>query len=69
MNVIFFSMPSENHEPVHLSVVACGDRLEETIVMIKSALIFSKAMLHVHIFADKDLQPQFKSEVSSFICL
>ena len=48
---------------VHLSVVACGDRLEETLTMIKSAVIFTKSQIHLHIFADDVLQIEFKQEV------
>ena len=47
----------------HLSVVACGDRLNETIVMLKSAVLFSREPFHVHIFADDELQPQFLQRV------
>ena len=48
---------------IHLSVVACGERLEETLVMIKSAIILTIAPLHVHIFAEDALQPTFKQQV------
>ena len=47
----------------HLSVVACGDRLNETIVMLKSAAVFSQDHFHVHIFADDELRPQFQQQV------
>lgn len=49
---------------VHLSVVACGDRQEETLIMIKSAVILSSAHVFVHIFADDELQPIFKEQVN-----
>ena len=48
---------------IHLSVVACGDRLEETLVMIKSAVLISEQRIHVHIFADDDLRPKFREEL------
>lgn len=51
---------------MHLAVVACGDRLEETLVMIKSAAILSRAHLIVHIFADEELQPQFAKELNTW---
>jgi len=35
-----------------LSVVACGNRFEEAVTMIKSAVFFSKSPLHIHIFAE-----------------
>ncbi len=52
-----------SQEMVHLSVVACGDRLEETLVMIKSALMFRTGPLTVHIYADDVLRPDFKIQV------
>lgn len=58
------SLYSLSHSVViHLSVVACGDRLEETLIMIKSATLLSRLPIHVHIFADDDLQPQFKQKL------
>ena len=41
---------------MNLAVVACGNRMAETLVMIKSAVLFSHKPIHVHIFADKELQ-------------
>ncbi len=52
-----------SQEMVHLSEVACGDRLEETLVMIKSALMFRTGPLTVHIFADDMLRPDLKIQV------
>ena len=51
---------------VHLGVVACGERLEETLVMIKSAIILSNVYIHLHLFADEDLRPKFKAELDSW---
>ena len=48
----------------HLAVVACGNRLSETLVLLKSAVLLSRAKLFFHIFADDDLQPLFKQAVS-----
>lgn len=43
-------------EPMmHLAVVACGDRLEETLTMIKSAVLLSIKRLRLHIFAEDQL--------------
>jgi len=47
----------------HLSVVACGDRVNETIIMLKSAALFSREPFHVHIFADDELRPEFQQQV------
>ncbi len=46
-------------------MVACLDRVEETLVMLKSAILQTKAKLKFHIYADDDNQPKFKSEVST----
>ena len=51
-------------ERVHLAVVACGERLEETVTMLKSALIFSIKPLQFHIFAEDQLHDSFKGIVS-----
>lgn len=51
--------------PMHLAVVACGDRLEETLTMVKSAILFSIRHLHLHIFAEDQLHASFMEAVSS----
>lgn len=48
----------------HLAVVACGPRLEETLVMLKSAVLFSLKPLHFYIFAEDDLHDHFRNAVS-----
>lgn len=52
-------------EVMHLAVVACGDRLDETLTMVKSALLFSLKRIFLHIFAEDPLAPQFKERVRS----
>ncbi|XP_063783389.1 glucoside xylosyltransferase 1 isoform X3 [Pseudophryne corroboree] len=52
--------------PMHLAVVACGERLEETVTMLKSALIFSRKLLHFHIFAEEPLHNDFNTILSSW---
>ena len=44
----------------------CGDitRLEQALVMLKSAVMFSRSKLDVHIFADNHLQMEFRNKVS-----
>lgn len=49
---------------MHLAVVACGERLEETVTMLKSAIIFSIRPLQFHIFAEDQLHDSFKGIVS-----
>lgn len=51
-------------ERSHLAVVACGPRLEETITMLKSAVLFSKKPLHFYIFAEDELHKSFRNTVS-----
>ncbi|XP_033108903.1 glucoside xylosyltransferase 1-like [Anneissia japonica] len=42
---------------IHLAVVCCGDRSEETLVMLKTAIINTQQKLYFHIFAEEDLKP------------
>lgn len=69
-NVLFFvdrySLKTQPTEKMHLAVVACGERLEETLTMLKSALIFSIKPLQVHIFAEDQLHDSFKDRVSTW---
>lgn len=59
------SVAKDRHdEGSHLAVVACGPRLEETLIMLKSALLFSKKLLHFYIFAEDELHDSFRDEVS-----
>lgn len=46
-------------------MVACGQRLQETLVMIKSALLFnsSKDKLHFLVFAEEQLQSSFNEKL------
>lgn len=67
-NVVFFSirysLKVQPAQRMHLAVVACGERLEETITMLKSAIIFSIRPLQFHIFAEDQLHDSFKGIVS-----
>jgi UDP-xylose:glucoside alpha-1,3-xylosyltransferase len=47
-----------------LAVVACGDRLSETLVMIKSAILFTKKPLNFIVLADDALIASFKEKVT-----
>ncbi|XP_068611272.1 glucoside xylosyltransferase 1-like [Brachionichthys hirsutus] len=51
---------------MHLAVVACGDRLEETLAMIKSAVLFSIKRLYLHIFAEDQLHAGFEEVLESW---
>lgn len=55
---------SRPEPPMHLAVVACGERLEETLTMIKSAVLFSVKRLYLHIFAEDQLHASFMEAVS-----
>ncbi|XP_019738627.1 glucoside xylosyltransferase 1 isoform X2 [Hippocampus comes] len=51
---------------MHLAVVACGERLEETVTMFKSAVLFSFKCLHLHIFAEDQLHARFMEALESW---
>lgn len=54
---------TRDEELMHLAVVACGSRLDETLTMIKSALLFSIKKIKFHIFSEDSLAPQFEERV------
>ncbi|XP_026578226.1 glucoside xylosyltransferase 2 isoform X1 [Pseudonaja textilis] len=51
---------------MHLAVVACGDRLLETLNMLKSAVLFSNKKLKFHIFAEDSLKPEFEKKLKEW---
>ncbi|XP_072238954.1 glucoside xylosyltransferase 2 [Leuresthes tenuis] len=53
-------------EVMHLAVVACGNRLDETLTMLKSALLFSLKKIKFHIFAEDPLAPQFEERLNQW---
>ncbi|XP_041748462.1 glucoside xylosyltransferase 2-like isoform X1 [Coregonus clupeaformis] len=53
-------------EVMHLAVVACGNRLDETLTMVKSALLFSIKRIKFHIFAEDPLASQFEKGLSQW---
>ncbi|KAF3705051.1 Glucoside xylosyltransferase 1 [Channa argus] len=57
---------SRPDSPMHLAVVACGERLEETLTMIKSAVLFSIKHLYLHIFAEDQLHAGFMEALESW---
>ncbi|KAA0724715.1 Glucoside xylosyltransferase 1 [Triplophysa tibetana] len=56
----------DRQEPVRLAVVACGTRLEETLTMLKSAVLFSCRTLHFYIFAEDELHVGFRQALESW---
>ncbi|CAG08660.1 unnamed protein product, partial [Tetraodon nigroviridis] len=53
-------------ERSHVAVVACGPRLEETLTMLKSAVLLSVKPLHFYIFAEDDLHDSFQNSLNSW---
>lgn len=53
-------------EEVHIAFAACGDRLEEALVMMKSAVLLSRRHLTFHVFADDALRPRFQASVAAW---
>nr|XP_057933754.1 glucoside xylosyltransferase 2-like [Doryrhamphus excisus] len=53
---------------MHLALVACGNRLEEVITVIKSAVLFSIGKIKFHILAEDHLTPQLKKMMSEWPC-
>ncbi|CAL8318533.1 unnamed protein product [Lota lota] len=61
------SPPSRPEAPsMHLAVVACGDRMEETLTMVKSAVLLSSGNLRLHIFAEEQLHAAFRNALGSW---
>lgn len=60
------SIKKPSDERSHLAVVACGPRLEETLTMLKSAVLFSKKPLHFYIFAEEELHDSFRDALKSW---
>ncbi|XP_012257727.2 glucoside xylosyltransferase 1 [Athalia rosae] len=70
------AIPSENLKPilgnereVVICVVACGDRLSESLTMLKSALVFAKRPLKFIVISDNDLIPAFNEKLTEWIIM
>ena len=59
----------DDTDEVTISVVACGDRLEESLMMLKSAVALGRAPLFFHVFADRDLMPKFEESLGAWVDL
>ncbi|KAF7656215.1 hypothetical protein LDENG_00044570 [Lucifuga dentata] len=55
-----------HEEVMHLAVVACGNRLDETLTMIKSTLLFNIKKIKFHIFAEDPLASQFEERLNQW---
>lgn len=51
---------------IHLAVTACGDRLEEALVMLQSAARSARGPLTFHLFADDELRPRFEERLQAW---
>lgn len=54
-------------EEIKIAVVLCGNRFNQTLVTLKSAVVFSKAALHLIIIADEENKEKLSHEVSLFL--
>ena len=54
---------SSPDKPIRLCVVACGDRSGETLVMLKSAVVFSHTYQLFHLFAEDHAKKELSEEV------
>ena len=56
---------NDDTNSINLSVVACGDRVPETLVLLKSALMFTRKKLHFYVFTETPLKKQFSDQVNT----
>ncbi|WAR02834.1 GXLT2-like protein [Mya arenaria] len=49
---------------IHIAVVVCGDRAEETLVMFKSTVLFTVTPLMFHIFTEPHLRKHFQEQLA-----
>lgn len=47
---------------IHLSIVVCGDRRNESITLIKSAVLLTKSYIVIHIFAEGELHSSLQNQ-------
>ncbi|XP_046742097.1 glucoside xylosyltransferase 1 isoform X2 [Diprion similis] len=57
---------SLSEQEVVICVVACGDRLSESLTMMKSALVFTKRPLKFIVISDTDLIPAFNEKLTAW---
>ncbi|XP_022086385.1 glucoside xylosyltransferase 2-like [Acanthaster planci] len=51
---------------IMVSVVICGDRTDEALMMVKSAALLTLSPVHFHIFAEKELQANIVARLKSW---
>ncbi len=55
------SSTAASPQPIHLAVVACGGRsVEETAAMLKSAVLSTRSLLAIHVFADDPVRSRLE---------
>lgn len=52
--------PKEPTKVLVLTLVVCGDRFNESVVVIKSAIVFTTSSLHLIIITEDSLKPKFE---------
>lgn len=65
-SLIFLLISRTRPEKIVLSFVVCDSRFNESLNVIKSALLFTKTPLHFVIFSDEVLRPLFNKTLSSW---
>ncbi|XP_060592203.1 glucoside xylosyltransferase 1-like [Ruditapes philippinarum] len=50
-------------QSIHIAVVSCGDRMEESLIMFKSAVLFSTSHLVFHIFTEPEQRKAFEDQL------
>ncbi|CAF0843767.1 unnamed protein product [Rotaria sordida] len=63
--LIFLNTEIYALKPIHLTIVVCGDRLEEALNALKSSLIFTPSPIIFHVFTEDHLREQFKEKINS----
>ncbi|XP_067655590.1 glucoside xylosyltransferase 1-like [Haliotis asinina] len=60
---VYSSIQAPPKDSIHLSIVACGDRTPESLILFKSAVLFTNKHLVFHIFAETELQKGFRDQL------
>ncbi|KAL8562611.1 hypothetical protein ACOMHN_045875 [Nucella lapillus] len=59
--------PGQAHEAqIHIATVACGERVEEGLMMVKSAAILTTSRLMLHIFSESSNHHNFSTTLDSW---
>ena len=61
-----YSTVANDEQVLNLSVVACGDRVPETLVLLKSALMFTRSKLNFLIFTENNLRTEFTNQFNKW---